>query len=174
MRHGTDPLARAYAILGLPRDCSQLEATKQYRRLVKRWHPDQFANDPQGQKNAAIQMREINIAFELVRQTIVQPALLESPPQTPLGRNHDESIRSFGRRLTEEQIKAVADSIGTERAFNMFFSDLCWGAAAGLAFLLLGVGGRYAQVRSPTKAEIGVGLILLATSAVHFIRRWLK
>ena len=56
-------LARAYATLGLPPVCSHRDAVRQYKALVKRWHPDQYATDPQGQAEAAQRMREINAAF---------------------------------------------------------------------------------------------------------------
>jgi hypothetical protein len=39
----------------------------QYRKLVRQWHPDRFANDPQGAAEATHRLRLIIQAFETLR-----------------------------------------------------------------------------------------------------------
>ena len=70
-----DELARAYAVLGVRGGASAAEIKKRYRALVKVWHPDRFAADPQGQAEAATRMRAINEAYEIT--------LAQVPPRTP-------------------------------------------------------------------------------------------
>ena len=58
-----DPLAHAYATIGLRPGSSARELKQQYKRLVKKWHPDRWANDPVNQADAAQKMRAINAAY---------------------------------------------------------------------------------------------------------------
>jgi hypothetical protein len=76
-----DSLARAYAILGVRSGASAAEIRKRYRALVKVWHPDRFAADPQGQVEAAARMRVINEAYELIlaRPRTPAPAAATEP-----------------------------------------------------------------------------------------------
>lgn len=59
-------LRRAYAVLELSRPVTERELKRQYRRLVKRWHPDRYTLDPVGQAEAAQRMREINNAYQVL------------------------------------------------------------------------------------------------------------
>lgn len=76
-----DSLVRAYAILGVRPGAPAPEIKKRYRALVKVWHPDRFAADPQGQAEAAARMRAINEAYEtlLARPSIPAPAASTAP-----------------------------------------------------------------------------------------------
>jgi DnaJ-class molecular chaperone len=48
-----------YAVLGLKKGASAQEIKRAYKRMVKKWHPDLNADDPQCQEK----MKEINEAF---------------------------------------------------------------------------------------------------------------
>jgi curved DNA-binding protein CbpA len=50
-------------ILGIPRDASLEEAKRSYKRLVRKWHPDQYGNDPEKQRRAHDKLTEINVAY---------------------------------------------------------------------------------------------------------------
>ncbi|MBI5799580.1 MAG: SEL1-like repeat protein [Verrucomicrobia bacterium] len=58
---------RHFATLGLGTDASPELIKRAYLALVKRWHPDRFANDPEQQKIAGEMMRTINVAYEALR-----------------------------------------------------------------------------------------------------------
>ncbi len=51
-----------YEVLGVQRDAGEAEVKKAYRRLAKKHHPDQNANDP----NAQERFSELNAAYEIV------------------------------------------------------------------------------------------------------------
>ena len=60
-------LREAYRVLELAPGATE-EAVRDARKtLVKVWHPDRHANDPELQKRAEIKLGEINAAFEAVR-----------------------------------------------------------------------------------------------------------
>ncbi|MBE7034610.1 MAG: molecular chaperone DnaJ [Ruminococcaceae bacterium] len=52
-----------YEILGVPKNASQEEIKKAYRQLAKKYHPDNYANNPLSDL-AAEKFKEINEAYE--------------------------------------------------------------------------------------------------------------
>ncbi|MBC7336919.1 MAG: J domain-containing protein, partial [Clostridia bacterium] len=51
-----------YEILGVPRNASQEEIKKAYRKLVRQYHPDLNKNNPEAEKK----FKEINEAYEVL------------------------------------------------------------------------------------------------------------
>ncbi|MBQ8174634.1 MAG: J domain-containing protein [Clostridia bacterium] len=60
----TDP----YIVLGVSRDASEEEIKAAYRKLARRYHPDRYANDPEGARAAEEKMKEINEAYDAVNR----------------------------------------------------------------------------------------------------------
>ena len=52
-----------FEVLRISGDATLEEAKESYRRLVKLWHPDQYANFPEKQKIAQEKLTEINVAY---------------------------------------------------------------------------------------------------------------
>lgn len=106
-------LARAYAVLGLRPGAPAREIRSRYRELARRWHPDRFAQDPQGQAEAAIQMRQINDAFKRIvaSRTPVetQPPTCASPPDA---------------RLSRDEIERMVQSLGTDGPIDWLLGGL--------------------------------------------------
>jgi hypothetical protein len=114
-----DELARAYAVLGVRGGASAAEIKKRYRALVKVWHPDRFAADPQGQAEAATRMRAINEAYEITLAQVPPrtpaPAASAAPatPAGPLG----------GRRLSRSEIEAMVRDMRSEGPLDWLLGD---------------------------------------------------
>ena len=53
-----------YRVLGLSPDCTNEELKSTYRNLVKKYHPDNYASDPDLAKMADEKMKEINSAYD--------------------------------------------------------------------------------------------------------------
>jgi hypothetical protein len=64
-----DELRSAYAVLGLEPGASLHKVKRQFKTLVRRWHPDRFTNDPQGRAEANDRLRVINNAYSTILQT---------------------------------------------------------------------------------------------------------
>ncbi len=60
-----DKITRAYNILGLKPDASPEQIKQAYKKLVKKWHPDLFINQPQ-QVEAQEKIRAINEAYRIL------------------------------------------------------------------------------------------------------------
>ncbi|WP_017304665.1 DnaJ domain-containing protein [Spirulina subsalsa] len=56
-----------YEILEIPAGASPEEVKRAYRKLVKQWHPDQFAGFPEKQEQAEEQIKRINEAYEYLK-----------------------------------------------------------------------------------------------------------
>ena len=111
-------LRHAYAVLGLSPPVSEPRLKQRYKVLVRRWHPDRFQNDPAGQAEAAVRLRNINIAYEAVLASLG----LEEPPQNadppiapppvaPPTVKRPFSTGGRGFSLSPEQIDGIVDSI---------------------------------------------------------------
>jgi hypothetical protein len=168
MREPPDVLAHAYATLGLQRGCSRRHAARQYKRLAKRWHPDQYANDPHGQAEAAQRMREINRAFALVRAA--GPHVAPAAPETGREAVPETSARFFGQRLSEADLRAIADSIREPSMAGMLARYLAWGGSIAFGFILIAQPGR---PRSTVNSV--AGMLLLSGAAAHGVyTKWLR
>jgi hypothetical protein len=164
-----DDLTRAYAVLGVEAGAPPRRIRARYKELVRRWHPDQYAGDAQGQAEAALRMREINGAHAtLLRHLAASP---------PAGRAGSADRGSFASRdrLSREEIDAMVRSIGSESpvealfgALSTFVRALRWVVAA---LFLVGFVVRLALVRDggdlrALLLEPGVVLVVVVGAAV--------
>ncbi len=106
-----DDIQRAYAVFGLPTGSPYPAVRKRYMSLVKTWHPDRFASDPQGQAEAGERLRVINAAYStLARRLDVPVAKTPRRPGKPVG-----------RRLSRKEVDAIIAAIGSEGPLDDLF-----------------------------------------------------
>ena len=60
-------LSDYYSLLGLQLGASPEEIKQAYRDLASVWHPDRFPNNPRLQQKALEKMKEINQAYEVLK-----------------------------------------------------------------------------------------------------------
>jgi hypothetical protein len=63
-----DALAVAFEVLGLPMDAQHLAVKNRYRALAKEWHPDRRVGDQAREREAALRMQHINVAYAVICQ----------------------------------------------------------------------------------------------------------
>jgi DnaJ-like protein len=121
-----DELRSAYAVLGLQPGASLQEVKQQFKNLVRRWHPDRFANDPQGRAEANDRLRVINSAYSTIVQSTAGEVVLqvrrESPPN-PATRDKpidEHTPPPVGPPLTREQIDAMIEALSGRRQRKSF------------------------------------------------------
>lgn len=56
-----------YQLFALKPGASKQDLKQAYKRLVKQWHPDKFANDPANARIAEEKIKAINIAYEILQ-----------------------------------------------------------------------------------------------------------
>lgn len=110
-----DETARAYATLGVPPGSSLAVVRKQYKALVRKWHPDRFSGDAQGQVEATLRMRAINDAFRSVAERSIHATspgrrTNTSPPDQPYTASRP-SPPFGGRRLSREEIDRMVEAM---------------------------------------------------------------
>jgi len=60
-------IKRFFEILELDRGASLDEAKQAYKDIVNVWHPDRFSNNPRLRRKAERKLKEVNLAYEMVR-----------------------------------------------------------------------------------------------------------
>ena len=55
-----------YEVLGVSENATDEEIKAAYRRLVKKYHPDRFANDPEKQAAAREKLKQVNAAYDMI------------------------------------------------------------------------------------------------------------
>lgn len=126
-----DALDSAYARLGLRRGASVAAVKRRYRTLGRQWHPDQFANDPQGTTDATLMLKAINHAYK----TIVEhhaPEAIQQPPVRQPGVSHQAA--DLGDRFTAQQTDEIIAAIHqSESLLSVGFDDgvAGWRSRAG-------------------------------------------
>jgi hypothetical protein len=150
---------RARATLGVNEGTSERALRRQYLSLVRRWHPDRFANDPAGQEIANETLRRIIQAYELLSAAPQPPS---TPPETPAAHTRERTRASapYGR-LSREEIDGIIHSMGTVGPVDAFLdmAERSWPlfVAAGLAVSLLGAPGP-----SPARLALAFGVVVIA------------
>lgn len=71
-----------YKLLGLAPGTSPQELKKAYRQLVKIWHPDNFSQQPQQQQEAEAKIKQINAAYEYLKNYKPANSSQNSPSKT--------------------------------------------------------------------------------------------
>jgi DnaJ domain len=175
VEHHADNLARAYATLGLRPGCSARDLKAQYRKLIKRWHPDRYATDPQGQLEAAQQMSRINQAFGLVAESMAASA---RPARRDAGRTAERPRPSvdFGSRpLTKSEIDEIVRAIGNTNPVLATFRMLAWFVPLAFAYVVVQghgkvISGNYVP---PTTRDWILGGVFSAIGLTILVRqRW--
>ncbi|MBP0029752.1 DnaJ domain-containing protein [Roseofilum sp. Guam] len=66
-------IEQAWQLFGLKRGADLKSIKKAYHQLVKQWHPDRFVGDESAIKQADEKIKEINQAYELIKQQVLEP-----------------------------------------------------------------------------------------------------
>lgn len=170
-----DPLANAYATLGLRRGCTPSDLKKTYRQLVKRWHPDRYAADPAGQSEAQSRMRDINGAFRLVAEDVAGPRVRPAPQTAHSENRHAHATarptaREPGRPFSRREIDEIVTAMGNVGPVDVVLEwvDRAWPFVSG--FVLLAV---LPPSRTLAAIQATSGLVLIGFGVVRSARRLL-
>ena len=91
-------LRHAYQVLGVPTDAGAPSIRNAYRRLVKRWHPDHYANENPAHEEATHMTRLINEAYSAIAHAPLRYHVETYPGQTK-GKSSQPPSPSAGERI---------------------------------------------------------------------------
>jgi len=114
-------LVRACAELGVTPSASLREAKRAYRKLVKRWHPDRYANDPQAQAEATLRLQRITEAFSVIQHALGPASAIDSVLRPQGGPRYEP-----GERLPREEVERLVRSLGNEGPLDALFKRPMW------------------------------------------------
>jgi len=116
-----DELRSAYAALGLEPGASLATVKRQFKTLVRKWHPDRFVGDPQGVVEANHRLRVINQSYNAILASDFQSAVPQVRRDPPAPRSGDSGSADAGttpphaqpirERLTADEINAIVDAL---------------------------------------------------------------
>src|SRR6185295_19402371 len=117
-----DELRSAYAALGLEPGASLGTVKRQFKTLVRKWHPDRFVGDPQGIVEANHRLRVINQAYNTILAADFQPTVPQvrrdppAPPHAGRAASADAGTpppraQPIRERLTADEIDAIVDAL---------------------------------------------------------------
>jgi hypothetical protein len=114
-----DEVQRAYARLGLTSDAGTDEVRLAYLRLVRRWHPDQYADDPNGQAHAALEMVAVNRAYAVICDAL--RGRVETEPIVVTDRSY--ALSSSIQMPSRSTIEGIVVSLRAQRSFAAEWND---------------------------------------------------
>lgn len=112
-------IQRCFEILELDHGASPDEVKQAYKDIVNVWHPDRFSNNPRLKQKAEEKLKEVNIAYEMVKSFLssnqeMDPRQKEAT-QAKAGAEYNNAQADAGSRDKTE----VAVEVGTRLFLNV-------------------------------------------------------
>ena len=97
-------IQRCFEILELDHGASPDDAKQAYKDIVNVWHPDRFSNNPRLRQKAEEKLKEVNIAYEMVKSFLssnqeMDPRQKEATQANAGARDKTEVAVEVGTRL---------------------------------------------------------------------------
>jgi hypothetical protein len=80
-------IRKCYEVLELRPGYSQDDLKQAYKDLAQVWHPDRFAHNPRLKERAEDKLKQINTAYEVLAQALVDRTRLEAARERAYGAN---------------------------------------------------------------------------------------
>src|SRR5689334_6408314 len=94
----TDP-NECYRILEVQPGAGWEEVKRSYRELVRVWHPDRFVHDPPLQHKAQEKLKQINLAFQRLKERLSTEKEYSEPPPKQTDAPNAERFFFEGQKL---------------------------------------------------------------------------
>ena len=155
-----EKLKKAYRILNVPETASALAIKSNYRKLVKRWHPDRPATGVTTQDEAAMMTKLINEAYTLIENAPLRYfAGNVEAKATPEGERYRAREKRGVESLSDDQVARIEKRV--EYAVRILCGVLS-GAFIGFLFI-----GELLQNSVETFSSVLFLALLFAAGAVR-------
>jgi hypothetical protein len=142
-----DEVRHAYARFGLPVTASPDAVRRRFRTLVRIWHPDRFAADAQGLREATERMAQINRDYRLLNPSR-ERGLAEAPEAPP------------ARTLTRDEVETLVNALGAAGPVDVLLGEV---DRLLLVFLFGALGVRPVSEYRPGFSRAGLVLMAAVT-----------
>ena len=115
-------LQRCLKILELESPGSIEEAKKAYRDLVRVWHPDRFEGNPRLKQKAEKKLREINLAFNFLREYLQANPASKTPASTSTKSHSVPRTRPVNRAAGQLSQNTPANSYGAKPVSSVSYA----------------------------------------------------
>lgn len=114
MQFYSESLKNAFRTLGVEVDTPLSEVKKAYRALIKKYHPDRYANDPAMRKKAEEKTIAINTAMDEIN------AYYQDPNNSKYKSTYNYSQQSYGNRSSSTGYSGYSrpQSKRTDKTYN--------------------------------------------------------
>jgi hypothetical protein len=157
----------ALAILSLTPGATERQIARQYKKLVKLWHPDRFANDPKGVAEATDRLRLIIQAFETLQLGRAGSSTSRPDADSKGASSFDGSVQ----QLTRKQLDDIIDAIGHRESFIDQLKADPWNRASFLVVAVVEFAlslSVTSHVEEPWPARVGYLPLISAIVSVAF------
>jgi len=160
--------AHYLAVLGLPPEASNEDATAAYKDLIRVWHPDRFQNDDRLRRKAEDETKKINEAIAKVKKLPRESSKPKrpAPNNSSPGRPHRTAGRSRGPEQEDYFASAYGPRAATRPEIELSPLDVKQRPGTSLFRCLLGMlvvtTASYTLLSPPTTQFESAGVIALA------------
>jgi len=136
---------QCYSILGLRPDSSWAEVRRNYRNLLKKWHPDRFEDLSDKHRQAEERTKEITKAYKALadyhrKHSVLPDVSPPAPPHTPdtAETGHAERDEQPGSDLDHADDRTPASDVQSDEPVGpQHARSVRWRTVAGLSFAVL-------------------------------------
>jgi hypothetical protein len=151
-------IRKCYEVLELRPGYSQEELKLAYKDLVQVWHPDRFVHNPRLKEKAETKLKQINAAYEVLDQALVNRARLQAARSAKQVQNPAEDLESI--------YQAASWSSAATEALKLRLSVMAW--AMGLFCLPMALIVGVYLVMQHFLVVVALGIVV----AMYFAVRW--
>ncbi|MCS1407836.1 MAG: Secretory immunoglobulin A-binding protein EsiB [Verrucomicrobia subdivision 3 bacterium] len=162
----TDEIQRAYQTLGLEPGATLPQVKEAWRDLIQVWHPDRFPNNPNLQRKAQEQTKDLNEARDALKRYLVNGETPRQRPRPNPSTTQRQRRQAERRRQEEEQRRKQQEEVDRRRGNEEFQRRQARERRQQEQ-------QEQEQRRKPKKANIGVVRVFLILVAVGFLLLWL-
>jgi molecular chaperone DnaJ len=147
-------LRNPYEVLGIREGAGEEEIKKAYRELVKKYHPDQYQDNPLSEL-AEDKLKELNEAYDYLMKRVQTSDNMRSGPHGSGGSNWNNGANDFSRQIrmyiNNGNISAAEDMLNSSNN-----RDAEWFYLRGLVYLNKGwYDEAYSSIESASKMDPG-------------------
>jgi hypothetical protein len=104
-------IRKCYEVLELRPGYSQADLKLAYKDLVQVWHPDRFVHNPRLKEKAETKLKQINAAYEVLDQALVDRARLQAARSANQTQDPAEDLESIYQPASWSSVSTTTEAL---------------------------------------------------------------